>query len=136
MIDGQFIVSESVDGGFSDATGDALIENLNDIIDGVGLSELTGNLRKEYEIDPTISGVLVVSVDKMSSAFANGLRKGDLITDIAKTVETVEDVQAIMSDIKSSDSQSMLLLVKRGDEPKVFNPKIGLIILTPKFRSY
>ena len=104
----------------------ALIENLDNIIDGVGLSELTDSLREEYEIDPTISGVLVVSVDKMSSAFANGLRKGDLITDIAqKRVETVEDVQAIMSDIRSSDSQSMLLLVKRGDELRFLILKLG-----------
>ena len=126
LIDGQFIVSESVDGGFSDATGDALIENLKDIIDGVGLSELTGSLREEYEIDPTISGVLVVSVDKLSSAFANGLREGDLITDIAqKRVKTVEDVKAIISDIRSSDSQSMLLLVKRGDELRFLILKLG-----------
>ena len=46
-------------------------------IDGVVLSELTDTLRDEYGVDPALSGVLVTSVDEISFAYKNNLRKGD-----------------------------------------------------------
>ena len=67
-----------------------------DVIDGVGLSEMTDSLREEYGIDPAISGVIIMSVDETSSAYENGLRKGDVITDVAqKPIGSVEEVEEL-----------------------------------------
>ena len=90
-----------------------------DAIDGVGLSELTDSLREEYGIDPAISGVIIMSVDETSSAYENGLRKGDVITDVAqKPIGSVEEVEELVSSAKSEGRQSVLLLVRREGQPR------------------
>ena len=90
-----------------------------DAIVGVGLSELTDSLREEYGIDPAISGVIIMSVDETSSAYENGLRKGDVITDVAqKPIGSVEEVEELVSSAKSEGRQSVLLLVRREGQPR------------------
>jgi serine protease Do len=90
-----------------------------DAIDGAGLSELTDSLREEYGIDPSISGVIIMSVDETSSAYENGLRKGDVITDVAqKPIGSVEEVEELVSSAKSEGRQSVLLLVRREGQPR------------------
>jgi len=90
-----------------------------DAIDGVGLSEMTDSLREEYGIDPAISGVIIMSVDETSSAYENGLRKGDVITDVAqKPIGSVEEVEELVSSAKSEGRQSVLLLVRREGQPR------------------
>ena len=90
-----------------------------DAIDGTGLSELTDSLREEYGIDPAISGVIIMSVDETSSAYENGLRKGDVITDVAqKPIGSVEEVEELVSSAKSEGRQSVLLLVRREGQPR------------------
>ena len=90
-----------------------------DAIEGVGLSELTDSLREEYGIDSAISGVIIMSVDETSSAYENGLRKGDVITDVAqKPIGSVEEVKELVSSAKSEDRQSILLLVRREGQPR------------------
>ena len=90
-----------------------------DAIDGAGLSELTDSLREEYGIDPAISGVIIMSVDETSSAYDNGLRQGDVITDVAqKPIGSVEEVEELVSSAKSEGRQSVLLLVRREGQPR------------------
>jgi serine protease Do len=90
-----------------------------DAIEGTGLSELTDSLREEYGIDPAISGVIIMSVDETSSAYENGLRKGDVITDVAqKPIGSVEEVEELVSSAKSEGRQSVLLLVRREGQPR------------------
>ena len=90
-----------------------------DAIDGVGLSEITDTLREEYSVDPAISGLIIVSIDEASSAYENGLRKGDIITDVAqKPVNTVKEVAELVSSAKSEGRQSVLLLVRREGQPR------------------
>ena len=90
-----------------------------DAIDGVGLSEMTDSLREEYGINSAISGVIIMSVDETSSAYENGLRKGDVITDVAqKPIGSVEEVEELVSGAKSEGRQSVLLLVRREGQPR------------------
>ena len=90
-----------------------------DAIDGAGLSELTDSLREEYGIDSTISGVIIMSLDETSSAYENGLRKGDVITDVAqKPIGSVKEVEELVSSAKSEGRQSVLLLVRREGQPR------------------
>ncbi len=88
-------------------------------IDGVGLSELTDSLREEFSIDPEISGLIILSVDESSAAYENGLRVGDIITDVAqKPVNTVKEVEELVSGAKNEGRQSILLLVRREGQPR------------------
>ena len=88
-------------------------------IDGIGLSELTDSLREEFSIDPEISGLIILSVDESSSAYENGLRVGDIITDVAqKPVNTVKEVEELVSGAKNEGRQSILLLVRREGHPR------------------
>ena len=88
-------------------------------IDGIGLSELTDSLREEFSIDPEISGLIILSVDESSSAYENGLRVGDIITDVAqKPVNTVKGVEELVSGAKNEGRQSILLLVRREGQPR------------------
>ena len=88
-------------------------------IDGIGLSELTDSLREEFSIDPEISGLIILSVDESSSAYENGLRVGDIITDVAqKPVNTVKEVEELVSGAKNEGRQSILLLVRREGQPR------------------
>ena len=88
-------------------------------IDGVGLSELTDSLREEFSIEPATSGLIIISVDESSSAYENGLRKGDIITDVAqKPVNSVEEVEELVASAKSEGRQSVLLLVRRDGQPR------------------
>ncbi|NDA29789.1 MAG: serine protease, partial [Alphaproteobacteria bacterium] len=49
----------------------------------------------------------------------NGLRKGDIITDVAqKPVNTVKEVAELVSSAKSEGRQSVLLLVRREGQPR------------------
>ena len=65
------------------------------------------------------SGLIIISVDESSSAYENGLRKGDIITDVAqKPVNSVEEVEELVASAKSEGRQSVLLLVRRDGQPR------------------
>ena len=89
-------------------------------IDGVGLSELTDGLREEYNIDPAISGVIIVSIDENSAAYESGLRKGEVITDVGQNnqVSSVKEVEDLVSSAKSEGRKSVLLLVRKEGQPR------------------
>ena len=58
-------------------------------------------------------------MDESSSAYENGLRVGDIITDVAqKPVNTVKEVEELVSGAKNEGRQSILLLVRREGQPR------------------
>lgn len=62
---------------------------------GVALSELDATLREEFQIEPDVRGVVVMSAD-VDSANENVLRPGDVIEEIAfEPVDTIAAVRAI-----------------------------------------
>ena len=82
-------------------------------------------MRDEYGIDPTLSGLVVTSVDKMSVAYKHNLRKGDLIRDVGQQpVKSVEDLGKLVADLKSEGLQSILLLVQRDGKARFIILKV------------
>ncbi len=64
-------------------------------------------------------GLIVMNVDASSEAYAKGLRDGDLITEAGQTqVLTTKDLQDRVSDAKAAGRKSLLLLVRRGGDPR------------------
>lgn len=86
---------------------------------GMTLSTLTPELRAELGLAETVTGILVKDIDEMSDAFEKGLRMGDLITEAGQQpVATLADLEARIADGKDAGRKSLLLLIRRGSDPR------------------
>ncbi len=93
---------------------------------GLTLSPLTSALRKELKLASDEKGLLVMDVLETSSAFEKGLRQGDLITEAGQTeVLTVTDLEDRISEAKEAGRKSLLLLVRRGGDPRFVALPLG-----------
>lgn len=82
---------------------------------GLGLTALTPDVRRAYNIDESIQGVAVTKVDPDSNAAEQGLQPGDVVVSVQnKSVRSPGDVEAKVSAAKSSGLKSVLLLVASG----------------------
>ena len=83
----------------------------NEFLDGLILEELDYKTRYKYQIPNSINGVLVVDVQPNSKAESYGFQRGDIITQIHKTlINSFEDVQKAL---KNSKKSKQLVFVKR-----------------------
>ncbi len=84
---------------------------------GMDLGKLDRKLREEYQIKPDQEGVLVTNVESTSVAAKKGIRRGDVIVEVAQeAVTTPEDAMAKVEAEKKEGKSSVLLLVsRRGD---------------------
>ena len=100
--------------GKLDEENEAMAQNgVGSLGDDLGLTvqELTPDLAKSMGIDET-SGLIITDVEEGSKAEEMGLRRGDIILEVArKPVKTVEELRDILKNLKDKDS--VLLLVKR-----------------------
>jgi len=86
---------------------------------GVTLSLITEPLREEYGIGGEMAGVIVTEIDEESEAFEKGLRLGDVISEVAQEkVNRPEDVSALLEAAVDAGRKSILLLVRRGGQPR------------------
>ena len=64
-------------------------------------------------------GLLIAEVDAMSEAYTKGLRDGDLITEAGQQkVATLKDLQDRVAEAKEAGRKSVLLLIRRGGDPR------------------
>ncbi len=79
---------------------------------GITAQELTPEIKKKLGLDPRDEGVLISEVSEESNAFEAGLRRGDVIIEVNRTViHTLDEYQNIISKLKANDT--VLFLVKR-----------------------
>jgi serine protease Do len=79
---------------------------------GLTLSPLTAENRKEFSIPESVEGVLVLDVPTNTAAHEKGIRKGDVIVEIAQDfMESPEDVAAKITELKSDDRRNAYLMV-------------------------
>ena len=87
---------------------------------GMRLMPITPALREQYELDDTMTGVVVTSVDPNSEAARKGLKNGDVIKRVgSRTVRQPADVSRSIEDAKQAGRESVLALVA-GDEGERF----------------
>lgn len=85
---------------------------------GMTLSALTDDIRAQLDLGDQ-QGVLVAAVDEESDAFEKGLRAGDIITEIGQEgVTSVSDVTDGLDAAREAGRKSLLLLVRRGNQPR------------------
>ena len=75
--------------------------------------------RAFLELDAKMTGLVVRDVDETSAAYEKGLRAGDIITEAGQQkVQTLDDLDARMEEATEAGRKSILLLVRRGGEPR------------------
>ncbi|CAN7262079.1 Do family serine endopeptidase [Rhizobium sp. LjRoot254] len=79
---------------------------------GLTLSPLTAENRKEFSIPESVEGVLVLDVPANTAAHEKGIRKGDVIVEIAQDfMESPEDVAGKITELKADDRRNAYLMV-------------------------
>lgn len=106
-------------GGFASGDG-ANNSDQNSQIDGLSLSELTKELKKQYKVDDDVVGVLVTNVKEDSKAQNIGFKKGDIIIQVGKN--EIKNIDDFNKNIKEYKSKKTLAWVLRKQMP------LGLVI--------
>ncbi len=86
---------------------------------GIELAGLDIELRKKFNVDTAVEGVVVVGVDKNSDAAEKGLQRGDVITSINQ--ESARDLTKALASLEKAKEvkrKSVLLLVSRGGDSR------------------
>lgn len=94
------------------ATGEAM---------GLGLAAVTPEVRRAYNLDERISGVLVTRVDPDSDAADKGIEPGDVVVSVGnRSVRTPQDVKASVAGAQAQGHKSVLVLVEGSNSGQRF----------------
>jgi len=86
---------------------------------GMTLTPVTKDLIASMGLPEGSTGLLVKSVDPLSQAADKGLQPGDLVTEAGQNkLETLADLTGQIDDAKQAGRKSILLLVRRGGDPR------------------
>jgi serine protease Do len=92
-----------------DETREELEETL-----GFQVEDLTENIRRQLNLDETVEGVVVSNIQQGARAYRQGLRRGDIITQIQnQPIPNSEEFYSVVSGMKSAGQDVMLLRVNR-----------------------
>ena len=79
---------------------------------GLGLTALSPEVRRAYNLDESVQGVVVTKVDPESDAAEQGLQPGDVVVSVHnKAVHSPQDVEKSVAQAHSAGLKSVLLLV-------------------------
>ena len=83
---------------------------------GMMLAELTSDMRRRFQIDPDVRGLVVTSVDAGADA-ANKVQPGDVVVEMAfEPVETIGEAQALAMRAERNKGRAVLLYINRGGD--------------------
>ena len=86
---------------------------------GITLSNLTEEIREGLDLAVGLEGVVVVDVVETSEAFEKGLKSGDVIVEAGQEkITSLAEFDTQVSVTIESGRKTMLLLVRRGDDPR------------------
>ncbi len=86
---------------------------------GLTLAPLDDDMRSRLGLDPSAEGLMITKVDQSSEAFTKGLTEGDLITEAGQQrVVRLQDLEDRIKEAKDAGRKSILLLVRRGGDPR------------------
>jgi serine protease Do len=93
---------------------------------GLSVSEMTPELREQLSLGDDAGGLVVTDVAEDGEAFEKGVRAGDVITEAGQQpVSTLGDLEDRIADAKDAGRKSLLLLVRRGGDPRFVALSIG-----------
>lgn len=83
---------------------------------GFQVQELTPQIARQLDLDPSQNGVVVTEVTRGSNAQQQGLQRGDVIIEVDRQpIEGVRDFRRAIQEIAQNDDNVVLLRVLRGD---------------------
>jgi serine protease Do len=83
---------------------------------GLELADLDAQTRENLGLDKAVVGALVAGVDLDSRAYESGIRRGDVITEIARVaVTSAAKARAAIEAAKSAGEKSVLIYVRNGE---------------------
>ncbi len=79
---------------------------------GLGLAAVTPEVRRAYNLEENVSGVLITRVDPDSDAADKGIQPGDIVVTVAnKVVRTPQDIKSRVGEAAAQGRKSVLVLV-------------------------
>ncbi|SOB89979.1 serine protease Do [Phaeovulum vinaykumarii] len=86
---------------------------------GMRLAPMTPELASELGLSAGAEGLVVKDVDQSTDAWDKGLRPGDVIIEAGQQpVAALGDLEARIEETRAAGRRSMLLLIRRGGEPR------------------
>jgi serine protease Do len=93
---------------------------------GLGLAAVTPDMRRTYNLDQGVSGVLVTKVDPNSDAADKGIQPGDVVVSIAnKSVRSPQEVKNRIAEAQAAGRSAVLVLVTGQNGQRFVALKIG-----------
>jgi serine protease Do len=86
---------------------------------GLTLAPLDDEIRARLGLEASAEGLVVTAVDQASEAYTKGLAEGDLITEAGQQkIVRLQDLEDRIKEAKDGGRKSILLLVRRGGDPR------------------
>ncbi len=86
---------------------------------GLSFSQVTPELTQQFSLPENQEGLVITEVDPASDAAGKGILPGDVITEAGQQpVLTVDDFNAAVEAAETAGRKSLLLLIRRGGEPR------------------
>jgi serine protease Do len=86
---------------------------------GMTVVPLTAEIREALGLPEGATGLAVRAVEEGSEAATKGLQEGDVIAEAGQQpVATVTDLEDRLDEVREAGRKSLLLLVRRGGEPR------------------
>jgi serine protease Do len=93
---------------------------------GMTLAPLDDELRTQLELPEDATGLVVKDIEGLSEAYEKGVRAGDVIAEAAQQqMRSVSDFEAQVAEAREAGRKSILLLVRRGGEPRFVALSLG-----------
>jgi len=81
---------------------------------GFDVNNLTDNIRQQLRLESGITGVVVADIQQQSRAYRQGLRRGDVITQISnQSIENESQFYSVMSQYLESGDDALLMRIYR-----------------------
>jgi serine protease Do len=86
---------------------------------GLTVAPVTEELAEQFNLNPDAQGLVVIDVDSSSDAATKGIVPGDLITEAGqRPLSSADDLQERIEEAAEAGRKSLLLLVRRGGDPR------------------
>ena len=119
---GRRETAEAGASGSNQRGGEASRENVL----GLSVTPLTPEIGSQLDTPEGTTGLVIQSVDPSSAAAERGLNPGDVITEAGQQpVQTLADLEARIDEAREAGRNSVLLLIRRGGDPRFVALPIG-----------
>ena len=101
--------------GEEDAAGPDAADTGKPGVLGLAVSPLNDQLRRKFEIRPSVQGVVITGVSDDSDAARKGLKAGDVVISAnQRTITTPAELAAVVAEAKKAGRPTVFMLVTRG----------------------